>query len=321
MIQKKSDDAVSPVIGVMLMIVIVVIIAAVVTAFATGMMSETEAAPVAALDVEILNSEASLYNFKGPELFITHRSGDAVDTKDIELRFSWVCGVPGCTSGGVHSSTYSADGFKEEHPTGLNTGTSGDRMQALYVKSTMSPERTEYGSVGINHYFGDVILTPGLKLTASSEFLPENTVNTGSGFMDVIFNNYDITTSAATKGKVAQPSSHPADKCSRETCDSIGDDMQCYSGPYSPLSPEERENVCYECDGMYGLDGRWYHLKSECGNAELGLDFANCLCMREVDIPGTSGIMEHLPAGTSVDVMIIHTPSGKAIYDKTVIVE
>ena len=33
---KKSDDAVSPVIGVMLMLVITVIIAAVVTGFATG---------------------------------------------------------------------------------------------------------------------------------------------------------------------------------------------------------------------------------------------------------------------------------------------
>ena len=318
MIQKKSDDAVSPVIGVMLMIVIVVIIAAVVTAFATGMMSETEAAPVAMLEVEILNSEEALQGLYGPELFITHRSGDAVDTKDIELQFSWVCGVAGCESHGVHSSTYSADGFKNSGVY-LNSNL-GKRQQALYVKSTMPVERNEYGSTTLNHYFGDVVLTPGLKLTASSDLL-EGYENTGSQFMDVIFNNYDITTSAATKGKVAQPSSHPADKCSRETCDSIGDDMQCYSGPYSPLSPEERENVCYECDGMGGLDDRWYHLKSECGNAELGLDFANCLCMREVDIPGTSGIMEHLPAGTSVDVMIIHTPSGKAIYDKTVIVE
>ena len=36
MISKKSDDAVSPVIGVMLMLVVTVVIAAAVTIFATG---------------------------------------------------------------------------------------------------------------------------------------------------------------------------------------------------------------------------------------------------------------------------------------------
>lgn len=45
-VQKKiRDDAVSPVVGVMLMIVVVVIIAAVVSMFATGMLSDTKAAP------------------------------------------------------------------------------------------------------------------------------------------------------------------------------------------------------------------------------------------------------------------------------------
>ncbi|HJJ61947.1 MAG TPA: hypothetical protein O0X94_01220, partial [Methanocorpusculum sp.] len=33
------------------------------------------------------------------------------------------------------------------------------------------------------------------------------------------------------------------------------------------------------------------------------------------------GIMEHLKAGTAVDVMIVHLPSNKAIYDNTVVVQ
>lgn len=323
MIVKKSDDAVSPVIGVMLMIVIVVIIAAVVTAFATGMMSETEAAPVAALDVEILNSEASLSDVRGPELFITHRSGDAVDTKDIELQFSWVCGVPGCTSGGVHSSTYSADGFKEEHPNGLNTGTSGVRMQALYVKSTMSPERTEYGSVGINHYFGDVILTPGLKLTASSEFLPEYEKNTASPFMEMVFNTYDDSIVQGTEETVDK------NNCKSGTKHDFANCNLCNPNGYGKFDvvPEwgdikltagynqgKTVDVCPEAKAHLYCTECGLHMPKDCTDS--------CACRTIIPgTPGTDGVMDHLPAGTAVDVMIIHTPSGKAIYDKTVIVE
>jgi len=52
----KKDDAVSPVIGVMLMIVITVVIGAVVALFATNVMSSTEAAPVAVLEA-VINTE------------------------------------------------------------------------------------------------------------------------------------------------------------------------------------------------------------------------------------------------------------------------
>ena len=41
MITKKSDDAVSPVLGVMLMVVVTIVIGAVIAAFATGMVADT----------------------------------------------------------------------------------------------------------------------------------------------------------------------------------------------------------------------------------------------------------------------------------------
>ena len=250
MIMKKSDDAISPVIGVMLMLVVTVVIAAAVTIFATGVVGETEAAPVAVLDVEIFSNVFALdgvshgtKNLRGPDLWITHVSGDAVDTKDIELRFSWE--HDGCT----HYSTYSADGLRDY--LSENTGkwiVSGNRWeaagitsegsrryQALYVKTAKNPERTDYGSTYLNHFFGDVVLKPGVKLTANTEFLPRGTTNTGSQFMDAIFNNYEMT---ANSGK-----------------------------------------------------------------------------------PCTGGIMEHLEPGTAVDVMIVHLPSNKAIYDNTVVVQ
>ena len=51
MIQTKSEDAVSPVIGVMLMLVVTIIIAAVVAAFASGVGADAEPAPVTVVDV------------------------------------------------------------------------------------------------------------------------------------------------------------------------------------------------------------------------------------------------------------------------------
>ena len=52
MIRTKSEDAVSPVIGVMLMLVVTIIIAAVVAAFAGGVGADAEPAPVTVLNVE-----------------------------------------------------------------------------------------------------------------------------------------------------------------------------------------------------------------------------------------------------------------------------
>lgn len=51
MIQKKSEDAVSPVIGVMLLLVVTIVIAAVVAVFASGVGADAEPAPTTVLDV------------------------------------------------------------------------------------------------------------------------------------------------------------------------------------------------------------------------------------------------------------------------------
>ena len=299
MIQKKSDDAISPVIGVMLMLVVTVVIAAAVTIFATGVVGETEPAPVAVLDVEIFSSAKSLEGLKGPELFITHLSGEAVDTNDIELRFSWT--HDGCS----HYSTFSAKEFKEHYKNGLN-----GRNQPLYVKSTMpvQKEETEYGSNYLNHYFGDVILTPGLKLFATSDFLSGST-NTESEFMNVIFDNYNSEMEVSPDPEVYS-SAHGAGKNPNcEHCKKWG--MQCYIADaiewvqYGLLTLNEGD--CAYCAVSFGK----VHPATQCT--------LNCPC--GWDSTKKTGIMAHLQPGTAVDVMIVHLPSNKAIYDKTVIVQ
>ena len=224
---KKSDDAVSPVIGVMLMLVITVVIAAVITVFATGTVADTEPAPTAVLDVKIYGSYQALYDnghnvVSAPDFHITHLSGDAVDTKDIEIRLSWE------NNGKSYFSTYSADSFEEKLGS-IDPG-KGERSQPMYVKTKVTGDmRNDYGSSNLDYYFGDVVLKSGMKLTATADFV--SGTSTRNKCMDVIFNNGETD----------------------------------------------------ELDETYG-------------------------------------IMKVMPEGTAVEVMILHIPSNKAIFDKVVYV-
>lgn len=195
MMQKKSDDAVSPVVGVMLMIVITVVIAAVITTFATGVTSDAEAAPTAVLDVKIYGYYQALSDCGGPDFHITQISGDAVDTKDIKIQLSWEY------NGKTYFSTYSADSFESKNPGGINPG-KGNREQPMYVKTQVGGNmRTDYGSGSLNYYFGDAVLKPGLKLTASADFVTGESDR--NKCMDVIFNNGVTDGLDADKGIMA----------------------------------------------------------------------------------------------------------------------
>ena len=82
-----KEDAVSPVIGVMLMLVVTIIIAAVVSAFAGGIAGDgAKTAPAAAISVGFLEDDGGM----GPDnvarkMTFEHLSGDAILTKDIEI--------------------------------------------------------------------------------------------------------------------------------------------------------------------------------------------------------------------------------------------
>lgn len=337
MISKKSDDAISPVIGVMLMLVVTVVIAAAVTIFATGVVGETEAAPVAALDVKIYDYYQALDDTGGPDFHITHLSGEPVDTRDIELRFSWTH-KDGSGKDCSHYSTFSAEGFEKEVGK-INTGSSGDRSQPLYVKtfvtSTMR-EEAEFGSSNLDYYFGDAILTPGMKLTATADFLKSGKTNTNSQFMEMVFNEYNNSIVPGTEASVTYspqeygeseanhrrggkcPICYPAAEIAMEYEDDDPNNTASKEWNAYCNNPEnwdkcdglKKARTCKECG----------HTKDKC--TEENDPGHNCKCCTVTEATaGSDGIMEHLQPGTAVDVMIVHTPSGKAIYDKTVIVE
>jgi len=85
-ILKKKEDAVSPVIGVMLMLVVTIVIAAVVAAFAGGLGGDVEMAPTAALNIDVYASDNTVK--------IEHLSGEALITKDITIKVTDVNGNP-----------------------------------------------------------------------------------------------------------------------------------------------------------------------------------------------------------------------------------
>ena len=96
------DDAVSPVIGVMLMLVVTVVIAAVIAGFATGMAGDsTKTTPKALFEVEYLEVAADT---KYPSMLATfglvHKGGDAIPLKDIQITLERVTD-PKFSLGGV----------------------------------------------------------------------------------------------------------------------------------------------------------------------------------------------------------------------------
>lgn len=81
----NMDDAVSPVIGVMLMLVVTIIIAAFVSAFAGNAFGNTETTPSAALDVKIISDGGS--NPADPQyvMLIEHHGGSSIPTSDMRI--------------------------------------------------------------------------------------------------------------------------------------------------------------------------------------------------------------------------------------------
>ncbi|MDD3069445.1 MAG: type IV pilin N-terminal domain-containing protein, partial [Bacilli bacterium] len=94
---KQINDAVSPVIGVMLMLVLTIILAAMVAAFSGGIMGEQNVAPQVALDVSYTasiidtdktNDQPDYRTGYTPNNGLTFRliGGEAISLKDITLQ-------------------------------------------------------------------------------------------------------------------------------------------------------------------------------------------------------------------------------------------
>lgn len=364
MIVKKSDDAISPVIGVMLMLAVTIIIAAVVVAISTGMMTDTEPAPTAKLDIVIdseyyrlKNSNSQTYYYI-PNMLITHVSGDPLNTADLRLTFAWDCPHgSSCkyTNDGHHYSTYAYEdtpnGWDEKYNVGLPGGDgSNDGMFNIYgvyrpsgYKGTVQPLYINGGSFD-GEYFGSCMMERGDTFHAFSLHLIEPRYHgfddvtyhhKGNPALDVILDNGNVWTESSD-GKLDY-GSLGLKPCPIDGCEG-----------YLEYDPEYDETLCSDCEEFYAEGNYAGYTSGDIAGILCqtpGCPGSYCLednygyycplCLKNysgsenpgIHLPGsrlgelTPGIMECLPAGTPVDVKVIHIPSNKPIYSKTVYVQ
>jgi archaeal type IV pilus assembly protein PilA len=119
--RKNGEDAVSPVVGVMLMLVVTIIIAAVVSGFAGGLMTDQKKSPTIAMDIQIKNT--GVY---GSSVFQANviSISDPIPSKDLKLVTSWTNSSGGTGGANVTKGTnvygWSGGGFS---PAGSGMGT------------------------------------------------------------------------------------------------------------------------------------------------------------------------------------------------------
>jgi FlaG/FlaF family flagellin (archaellin) len=96
-LRKKNENAVSPVVGVMLMLVVTIIIAAVVSGFAGGLIGGAKKSPSLTMDLSIKN-EGTFANSQFMAKVISVSEG--IQTKDLKIVTTWTnsAGIKGGTN-------------------------------------------------------------------------------------------------------------------------------------------------------------------------------------------------------------------------------
>ena len=182
---ERPEDAVSPVVGVMLLLVVTVIIAAVVATFASGLVSTQQAAPTVAADVEILSLDSyATYGAAGKfEMKIVAVSDD-VPTKDLKLVTKYVVNsrddpkekVSGgnVTYGKVNNTKYTtpSDTYEYVSPIGFGPGVQGSAVTS--------------GQYDTNQQFGYYSLTEGTYMQNTGLDTAGSPSDTGTDALDAI---------------------------------------------------------------------------------------------------------------------------------------
>lgn len=139
---EQKDDAVSPVVGVMLMLVVTIIIAAVVAAFASGVATDVEPAPSAVLKAEVDSTQGfAIYDWTTTPwtlikdhgdgtVILTSLNGDAINLNNIAVTVTNTTG---------HSVTYSAPIH------GYSSGETLESGESMNLGYSVDPEGNGFG--------------------------------------------------------------------------------------------------------------------------------------------------------------------------------
>jgi len=174
LMDSDNYDAVSPVIGVMLMLVVTIIIAAFVSVFAGNAFGNTETAPSTAIDVKIMSDGGSDKNQY--VMLIEHHGGSSIPTSDMRIICYYT--PPASTGkimqrGEVTSSTSAVTGMVVNDET----------IASVKVPYLNDVALGKPGDTGTN--FGDFSFSSG------------DVMSTGSSEGTEVLLGFDMTTAAA----------------------------------------------------------------------------------------------------------------------------
>ncbi len=169
---RLDERAVSPVVGVMLMLVITVMIAAIVSAAAGGLSEKEKKAPGAILEVSIY--AAKEYNgFTMPSMTVRHVSGDALQTKDLQITTYYRTPseqiVKGSLSGqaAVTGNDICTSAFKADKYCGVLFISDEEYEEKDMIRDSDSGYKNWFGNPSATFHPGDVLATPAQLCRAS----------------------------------------------------------------------------------------------------------------------------------------------------------
>jgi FlaG/FlaF family flagellin (archaellin) len=158
------DTAVSPVVGVMLMLSLTVMIAAIVSAAAGGLSGTEKKAPSAILDVTFY-AVKDYGGYSLPSLTIKHISGNVLPTKDLQI-ILYYRSPSGVTVKGNLSGQYAVagDGSWTDYSSGQYCGVlfinDENRFGGDAVRNTPSGFASWFGNASATFRPGDILTTP-----------------------------------------------------------------------------------------------------------------------------------------------------------------
>ena len=160
-LQKTGDDAVSPVIGVMLMLVVTIIIAAVVSAYSGGLTKTEEKAPTASIECHIIND--GTWGGSAFDMIVTGVS-DPIPTKNIKLVTSWKA-ADGTTGGvTVTGPNITATSTPNTHTTGKAGYQSPLGFGPGVNASSLTSDKGPNGNFWPDQMYGNYSLMAGTRM-------------------------------------------------------------------------------------------------------------------------------------------------------------
>ncbi|ABS56896.1 protein of unknown function DUF1628 [Methanoregula boonei 6A8] len=195
-----GTNAVSPVVGVMLMLVVTIIIAAVVSGFSGGFMETPRPTPTAMFDVHIYAHEGltvnSLPEVYSPDITITEISGDALPTKDLKITTTFTN-----NTGAIFAGNLSGE---------VAIRCAGQYSGVLVLPGSNPISSVISSSTGGNPlWFGDpsAVLTPGQSLTTAVQVCGSGNSPVDNPGLDYLFgvnNIADLENSGFGQGSVVE---------------------------------------------------------------------------------------------------------------------